>query len=68
MRPKHERRDFAAAMRAAGLEKCKCGDWSSDVVGGLCGWCRELVTPPDPALFDEGTLEHLMATNLKERA
>lgn len=70
-RPRRERRDFAAAMRAAGLERCcRCGDWSSDTGehGGemLCGLCADplYIGAPDPDHFQRGTLEHQMASRL----
>lgn len=69
-RPRHERQDFAAAMRKAGLNKCECcGDWSSDVgpVRGknLCGTCSAFpVRAPNPERFTEGTLEHMMASHM----
>lgn len=71
LRPCHERGDFPATMRAAGLERCDdCGWWTNDTrrVGKLtlCGECVPPVKHPDPEQFAEGTLEHEMARNLKE--
>lgn len=75
LRPVHPGGDFAASMRAAGLELCEdCGWWTNDTrdISGrkVCGECTPPVRVPDPALFGAGTLEHEMACRLaaKENA